>query len=459
MLKTLRPVVILACLLCAAAAQANDDRPPLEEMPQGFQIAFWLNQAAQAFNEGDFADWARATERLHALRPHNQDFMTHLVRAYAQLGDKSRAYNLMLQMQQQGLAQDWNEFDEIEALQSDRLFSHLNGLMIEAGQPFGDAELVAQLDDAKRMPEALAHDPDSGRFFLGTVREGQIFSSSDGQDWTLLASPETHPELMAVMGLAVDSERGHLWVATGALPQFRGFRQADDGRTALVKLDLASGEMLAKHRIIPDGNPRLIGSLAVTADGVVYAADTRTPMIFRLGPDDSHPRPFFTHPNFASLRGLALSGDNSRLYVADYELGIIIVSTGESTQAWKLAVPETLNEAGIDGLYWWDGHLVVIQNGITPQRIMRLKLGEDGLGVAAVAPLVAALPQFDTPTFGVMVDDHLYFLAGSHWHHVDGRGRNRAALPSVALMRTDVNTASQVVVGRHILEQLLQGQQ
>jgi len=45
------------------------ERPPLEEMPQSFQLAYWLNQAALAFDDGDYQDWGArrtATPRRNA---------------------------------------------------------------------------------------------------------------------------------------------------------------------------------------------------------------------------------------------------------------------------------------------------------------------------------------------------------------------------------------------------------
>ncbi|AKS40778.1 SMP-30/gluconolactonase/LRE family protein [Wenzhouxiangella marina] len=438
------------------ASAAQSERPPLEEMPQRFQIAFWLNQAALAFDDQDYEDWAQATERLHALRPYNQDFMTHLVRAYAHQERFSEAYNMMLMMQQQGLAADWSQFEELEPMHEHRLYQHLSQLMNDAFQPFGEAREVDTLDQIE-MPEALAHDPASGRLFIGGIRDGQILvSDGDGGDWQVFAGPDSNDELMAVLDLEVDSERGHLWVATAALTQFRGFREADQGRTALLKLDLETGEQLSSHRLIPDRMPHVFGSLAVAADGTVFAADTATPGIYRLSPGERHPQPFFGHPNFSSMRGIALSGDGSKLYLADYEVGIFVVDTADASRAWKLATPENLNEGGIDGLYWWDGFLVAIQNGINPERILRLKLGDDGLGVIEVAPLAASLPEFDTPTYGVMVGNELVFLANSHWHHVDARGRRTGrSMPPVHLMATQIDSARVLGVGQEMLEELL----
>jgi len=450
-----RWLVAAACLMLATAGVAGSERPPLEEMPQQFQLAFWLNQAALAYEENDYGDWARATEKLHALRPYNQDFMTHLVTAYSRIGETAKAFNMMLMMQQQGLAQDWEEIDGLDELRQHRLYNHLNDLMVEAGQPFGNAEQFSELGPEHAMPEALAHDPDSGRYFVGTIRDGLILQTSDGQGWEEFATPSTVEGLRAVFDLAVDSERGHLWVATGSVSHFQAAQSGQRG-TALLKLDLNSGELLETYPVENKGRSHMLGSIAVSSDGTVFAADAGVPMLFRLDPEQhSHPQPFFGHENFASLRGIALSDDGQRLYIVDYEIGILVMATDGSQRAWKLAVPETLNEGGIDGIYYWDNHLIVIQNGVSPERILKLELGPDGLGVVSVAPVVAALEEFDVPTFGTMVDSDLIFLAASHWQKVDHRGRPREGdLPPIPILRTDVGSTEVQIVGQELLDRM-----
>ena len=470
MLKTFGflPAALLAGLIGIVPAQAQDtgdarpvsqaERPPLDEMPQSFQLAYWLNQAALAFDELDYEDWAKASERLHALRPYNQDFMTHLVRAYAHQERFTEAYNMMLMMQQQGLAQEWSDYSELEPLRTHGLYEHLTTLMMSASEPFGESRVLSQLDDIE-MPEALTYDSETDRKFIGTVRGGAILVSENNQSFTTFADEKSVPELMAVLDIEADSERRHLWVATAALKQWRGFRQSAAGRTSILQLDLDSGELIATHRLIPDRKPHAFGALEVASDGTVYAADMATPGVYRLQPGERHPQPFFRHSDFASTRGIALSDDDSKLYMADYEIGIFVVDTSDAGQAWKLFAPENLNEGGIDGLYWWNEHLVAIQNGIDPDRVLRLKLGEDGLGVVEVAPIVSALPQFDTPTYGMIIDDELVFLAGSHWHHVDANGRaTGAGLPGIALMSTQLDSAKVLNVGQEMIQEMLERQ-
>ncbi|MCA1780544.1 MAG: olfactomedin domain-containing protein [Xanthomonadaceae bacterium] len=122
-----------------------------------------------------------------------------------------------------------------------------------------------------------------------------------------------------------------------------------------------------------------------------------------------------------------------------------------------LRAPETLNLGGIDGLYSWQGSLVAIQNGISPNRILRLDLDESGTSVESIAPLSVALPEFETPTFGAMVDNRLVYLAASHWDKVDENGLPLdPPLPAIPVLSSAVDEAENLVVGKEMLEQLKQ---
>ena len=96
------------------------------------------------------------------------------------------------------------------------------------------------------------------------------------------------------------------------------------------------------------------------------------------------------------MRGITMQPDGRLLYVADREMGILVIDTLEGRAA-KLQVPETLNIGGIDGLYLWNNNLVIIQNGISPQRVMRLQLDPSGTQVTSVAPLANAAASSACP--------------------------------------------------------------
>lgn len=425
-----------------AMVTTEDGRKAVSDLPEKQQVNVWMARAAAAYNAEDTRKWVRALEALHELRPYNQDFMRQLVQGYARLDQKTRSYNIMLKMQQQGLAYDWDSDPEVENLRGTQLYKYLSRLMREAGEHFGEGEVVTRLDASIVMPEALAHDPETGRFFVGTVRDGRILAWDDELDehgsWQTFAEAGEVEGLDAAMAMAIDDKRRHLWVATSVVSQFKDYSASSFGRTALVKFDLDSGERLGHYPLAEDDTPHVLGSLTVAGDGTVFAADTLGPGVYRLKPGADNPERFMGHPDFSSLRGIALSGDDRLLYVADYERGIYVADVVDE-QAYELAVPDTLNVGGIDGMYWWDGNLVIIQNGIAPQRVMRLELGEDGLGVVSASPVEAAHPAFDTPTFGTLVDNQLYYLGANHWDDVDARGRTQGELPPTPVVRTRVD--------------------
>ncbi|RFF32575.1 hypothetical protein [Wenzhouxiangella sediminis] len=431
-----------------AAAQAQERPAP------GQQLAHWFGKAAAAYERQDIEAWVEATEELHRLRPYNQDFMRHLVEGHARLGNLRQAYDMMLKMQQQGLSENWDQIEAVEPLRQHEIYDHLNRLMSEAGEPFGDTTVWSRLGSDYPMPEAMAVDPASNRVFVGTVRDGLIITSEDGESWTTWASPGEVGELQAVFDLAIDADRDRLWVATGRVPQFQGPEREGDIRSSLLRFNLETGALEAEYPLSTGGGRNLLGSLAVAQDGTVFAADTQAPVVYRLDSPDGQLRPFFGHNSFTSLRGLALNEDGTLLYIADYELGIFVVDATGGQQAWQLGVPETFNAGGVDGLFFWDDHLIAIQNAISPQRVVRLKLGPDGLGATEVAPLAAAKNEFDTPTFGAMDGNALYFFAASHWHHVDAEGKAEGDLPEVPIMKIDVDNASVKVVGEEIMERI-----
>jgi len=81
-----------------------------------------LVSANTAFAGKDYLMFRRVMERLHEKRPYNSDYMYQLVNAYALLDEKQPAYDLMLHMQQQGLAYDFTQSESSLNIRNTQVF-------------------------------------------------------------------------------------------------------------------------------------------------------------------------------------------------------------------------------------------------------------------------------------------------------------------------------------------------
>jgi len=213
--------------------------------------------------------------------------------------------------------------------------------------------------------------------------------------------------------MRADLSRGWLWVCSSAFPQMRGFTEGDKGRSGVFKYDLRNGK-LTKRYIIPDAGHAL-GDLIIGRDGTIYATDSVSPVIYKIDPKRDAIEEFVRSDRFASLQGIAFGPRETHLYVADYAKGIFRVEL-ETKKVVQMKQVEGLTLLGIDGLYWYGSGLIAIQNGVDPNRVIRIGLGGiERDRIDSVTTLEANHPDFLEPTLGVLLGDEFHYIANSQW--------------------------------------------
>ena len=400
-----------------------DEAPAKTTFPDQLPRQFGILQqmSARALVEDNLPEFVRILEHSRELFPYDPGVMIQLVAGYALQDEKTKAYNLMLNMQQQGIGFDFNQLPQSENIRATESYEYINGMLIANNEGIVSSETAFTLPQQAKLVEAITYDPKQGWFLFGSVREPDIFVL-DGQGQPVKQAPDYGKHVShAVFDMAVDNKRRQLWVSTSAVTQQLGYRSSDYGNNALLKIDLDSGELLHKYNIKPDGESHGMGNIAVADDGTVYLADLRSPAIYMLAPDDEELTVLAVGPSLPGIRGITLNEEQNLLYLADQRRGLAFIDLADK-RSYLMGAAETLNLGGIEGVDYWNDHLIIIQPGMRPARAMKILLANNGRNTVTSEPVDANHPEFKAPNYGVVVDDEYYYLGASHWSSYDING-------------------------------------
>ncbi len=420
----------------AESAQGNPtDTQPVSPAPAKKKIvesvAELEENSRQSYADGKYVRFYVANMKLHELRPYEPRYLENIIAACALVDRKRTAYHYLLQMQRQGLSNDLSKNPDTESIRDTEVWTYLNDLMIGAGEPNGAGEVAFTLTAEQSSPVAISWDESRGLFLVGTETNGTVIAVSEDGSTQVLIEANDENGLWAIRGLFTDTENNRLWVSSAAVPAFSAFEVTDKGRGALLEFDLKTLELKGRFNVPMDGQNHELGPIAVSGDGDIYVADLAHPVVFRKTAKGERLEPFVGSNHLVGIRDIAVSADNGKLYIADSTMGVLVVDSAEQTSI-MLAPPDDLNLGGISGLFYYEGKLIMIQNGFQPQRIMRLELDANGTVVTEAIPLANALADFDRPAFGTIKGDDVYYFANP--------GENQA----VSVMKTPLNPEGEI---------------
>lgn len=367
---------------------------------------------ANSTNDGEVL--VRTARRLRLAHPGHPTYSYLLARGEALRHRPVEALQALTELTARGVDMvrhvvDDPAFDAMRALDG---YADLVRQADALRSPIGKAERAWQFGAPDTLPEAVAMDA-RGRVFIGSVRKREIIvRNADGtlDHWH-------HPALWSVQGLHLSPDGQLLWAATSAMNVTSGIDAAEHGRSALLALDVATGELRAHHPFPADGE-HVLGDFIFIDDNTLLATDSIGGGVHALDVSSGKYMTRIAPGVLRSPQGLARIDD--AVYIADYSLGLyrLDLATGElSRVADGAATPY-----GIDGLYAHEGALIAVQNGVAPQQVARFVLSADGTRIVARETLLANHADFEEPTLGVVRNDRFHVVANSHWNHVTRDG-------------------------------------
>jgi len=422
-------VLVAVTLSQAPSAHAQLTGSPARATSARADSAQWARAAYRlavaAYGQHDLATARHEILRAADAWPTQQVYLEAAARLAAIAGDTTDAAHWLDQLAQLGIGNDVANDTSFRAVAGAPAFAAAAARLRSATAPLVQSRVRLTVADSTLHPEGVAFDPRHERWFIGSVRQRRIVAverNGSSDDFV----PARSGGLAGVFGMAVDSVRRTLWVATTALPRMEGFTPADGARVGVFAYDLESGRLRRKVWLPRDSaTAHTFGDVAVVPNGDVYVSDSQAPWIFKLAAGADSLERFLTHPLFRSLQGMAITPDGATMYVADYSHGIVQVSLGSRTVI-PLGASRGVTQLGVDGLYWHRGSLIAVQNGVAPARVVRFCLDSSGRSIRGLETLDRNPSVADEPTLGAIAGDSLFYVATGAWEKYDDTGKRIA---------------------------------
>lgn len=426
---------VLAALLLTAAAE------PESRLAQYMRLRGEAGEAAKA---GDLAKAETALEAALALYPTSQGSLVRLARVETAAGKPHEAVLHLAELAHLGLTYNVAGDPALGALVDRPDFEPVAKRLAANREPVGSLQPVAVLADRAFLGEGVAVLADGvAEDYLVSAVAGRTIVRID--DDTARPFLQADPGAGALFGMAVDSGPDELWAAEAwgdGLPGGSGPR-----RTGLLKVATADGRILGRFPLPDDGKPHQLGDVVVGhiepggSDAPIYASDAVGGGIWRLAPGAKVLEPFVLSKEIASPQGMVVCHGRGALVVADYTTGLHRIDT-----ATGAVMPLTRADAaliGIDGLTWdsnpdarrvesgparpWE--LIATQNGVTPQRVLSIRLSPDCRSIEQVRVLAANLPGMTDLALGAVGEQAYIFVGNSQWAGWTGEGKRQDGDP------------------------------
>ena len=210
------------------------------------------------------------------------------------------------------------------------------------------------LDEKDLVPEGIAYSENKDAFYLTSVAKSKIIEldKNTGKQTDFIKEHESGYSPGA--GIYVDDER-NLLHAIG------GYFRMSDSLSSLFTFDLNTKKLLRRYNVT-DGGEHFLNDMIKDRKGNIYLTDTKGASIYVLRQDNDSLELFYKSPEIESPNGIAISDDNTKLFIASNPKGVRILDISTKN---ILNDRDTLGiSQGIDGLEFYKNHLYAIQNTV-----------------------------------------------------------------------------------------------
>jgi len=383
--------------------------------PQPPTFADLTREARAAYDKGDYAAFLEKTSRAAALAPGDVWVLYNLACGQALTGRRAEALRSLDALAGRRVRFDLDAEKNFASIRGSAGFRKAAERMAKlTAMRFSESSVAFRVPEKGLVPEGIAFDSKTGSFFVGSIRKRKIVRVlADGGPSEFVASGQDG--LRGALGMRVDAARRRLWVCTRAMPHMEGYAKEHAPDSSLFAFDADSGKLVREYPLPPNPEasqePSACDDLTLGPDGSVFVNDTDHTRVYVLPPDATNLEVLVDTPELGRTQGLAVSDDGRTLYVSNYRRVMAVNLASRRVRAVPAPADFPLN--GIDGLAYYRGSLLAVQNGIEPHRVVRLTLSRDESRITAGRILEMNNPLFDEPTLGIVANDAFHYVADS----------------------------------------------
>lgn len=369
-----------------------------------------MKEAQAAYSAEDYAAAAALLDEAQGERPYSLYLTRNRILTRILSGRMDEAIVIAKEIANRGLVLETPAHEAFDRMRAEPAFAPVAARMEANAARTGEKVIAAEFAESGLLPEAISKR--SGRLLIGSVTTGEIRNASNGLE--LFASldggvfdiEQTKKAAFAVVNNQLAFEK------RAEKPPF----------AAIVELDPKTGA--ERRRIGIADEKALLGDLEIGSDETIYASDSVTPRLFIVerGAKDAHV--LASDDRFANPQGIALDRKRRLIFMADYLTGLFAIDE-KSGAVTAIANPADAHLGGIDGLYLHDGDLIGVQNGTSPQRIVRIRLDKSGTIAERLDVIAQNLEEWNEPTHGLIDGDEFLYIATSNWPAYDDEGNPR----------------------------------
>ena len=227
----------------------------------------------------------------------------------------------------------------------------------------------------------------------------------------------------SISGIKVDRKNNLLWCTFVQQPQSKYYIDSLDGNSGIICYDLKTKEILHNISVKKDSlGKHWFGDLILDSKGNIYASDSYANKIYKFSPPLFYPTVINTANDIINMQGMTFTTGDKYLIFADYTSGLYRYDT-EASEVIKIKNETNNTLLGIDGIYLYkDDKIIVVQNGINPQRILEVTFNKDFTIANKLDVLEVNNPDFDEVTLGTISNGSFYFIANSQWGKFKNNG-------------------------------------